>query len=224
MQDPERQHPARRSQRNNGRQYPAGDEPPELDPPAPINHNSQDWPDQDEPSDASTLPSSGLQYTLIGGVAAGILSALISIAITLLNAAAFQTAAAKGTNVAYSTALSVVGLQCLEFFVSLLICFGAGYIVGKVAVQRRLGFYTGALAGAIIYLGEFLMRYVPNYPGNLARNTPGSAEAFAGGLLISLVFLLIWAIIAGLISLWGAWAATRRHPYYLSQPKEDDES
>jgi hypothetical protein len=163
------------------------------------------------------LPQKGFQHAMMTGAVGGILGVLLNVAITLLNSPTFQRANSEGANLTYNTALALAGLACLNFFVSLLICFFVGFIVGRIAVRRRLGFYAGMLAGAIMYLAAFFTRYVPNYPGNLATNAPVSVGLFTGGVVVSLVFLLIWAIIGGAVSLWGAWTATRKHAYYLAQ-------
>lgn len=172
--------------------------------------------DRDEQTSSPALPSRGFRHAMITGALGGILGVLLNVAITLLNSPTFQKANSEGANITYTTALTLLGLQCLNFFVSLLICFFVGFIVGRIAVQRRLGFYAGMLTGAILYLAAFFTRYIPNYPGNLASNAPTNVGLFTGGLIVSLVFLLIWAIIGGVISLWGAWTATRKHAYYLA--------
>src|SRR5437660_5311038 len=155
-----------------------------------------DWHEQ---TGLPALPPRGFQHAMITGAVGGILGVLLNVAITLLNSPAFQKANSEGANITYNTALTLLGLQSLNFFVSLLICFFVGFIVGRIAVRRRLGFYAGMLTGAILYLAAFFTRYIPNYPGNLASNAPTNAGLFTGGLIVSLVFLLIWAIIGGAI-------------------------
>lgn len=160
------------------------------------------------------VPPRGLLYALVAGVAAAVLSILLNIVITFLNAPLLQQAAKVGSAISYTLALTVVGVQCLNFFFSLLICFLAGYFVGKMAVRRRLGFYSGALAGAIIYLVSLFVRYIPNYPGNAAAATSPGAGGVVAGLVTVVAFLVVWSLVGGLISLWGAWVATRKHPFY----------
>ena len=165
------------------------------------------------------LPRNGLLYTLITGLLAGILSVLQSIALNLLNSGTFQQAnkeiATSGGEHA-NTALALAGLAALTLLISLLICAAAGYIVGRIAVQRRLGFLAGALAGAITYMGAFAVRYIPHYPGNAVPSGSGSGGAIVGAIVLSIVFLLMWAIIGGLLGRLGAWIATRKHPYYVN--------
>jgi hypothetical protein len=149
----------------------------------------------------STVPPKGPLYALIFGAAAGIVSVILNIGITLANLATFQLVAREGDKVSYNTALTVTGLQCLSFLITLSICLGAGYFVGRFTVQRRLGFYAGMLAGIIIYLSTFIVNFIPNYPGK-----------FTPDFVTAIVFLCIWSFIGGMVSLLGAWLATRRHP------------
>ncbi|MGZ6387117.1 MAG: hypothetical protein ACXWOL_17030, partial [Ktedonobacteraceae bacterium] len=148
----------------------------------------------------SAFPPKGLLYALIFGAVAGVLSVILNISITLSNLPTFQLVAREGDRVSYNTALVVTGLQCLNFFVTLFICLVAGYLVGRFTVQRRLGFYAGMLAGIIIYLSSFVVDFIPNYPGK-----------FTPDIVTAIVFLCIWSFLGGMMSLLGAWIATRRH-------------
>jgi len=159
-----------------------------------------------------TLPERGLLYASIAGIIAGVLVMVVNIAITLSNTAAYQNAAREGSSISQTTAGVVTGLLCLNLFIELLIFGATGYLVGRFAIQRRLGFFAGAIGGALAYLASFLVRYIPNYPGNTA--TSGATNGATLG--IALIFVLIAALLGGLISLLGAWLATRRHPYYTA--------
>jgi hypothetical protein len=163
---------------------------------------------------ASRLPRRGLQSAVITGIIAGVLTVLINVAITLLNIPLFQQALREGKNLTLNTAFPLLGVECLNFFVSLVICFFAGFVIGRIAVRRQLGFIAGMLTGVINYLGSFVVRYIPNYPGNMTSNAPGGIEALTGGIVVVIVFLLIWGMIGGLVGLWGTWTASRKHPYY----------
>jgi hypothetical protein len=174
----------------------------------------QDFEEDEEEGTSFSLPARGVPYAIIAGIVAGVLGILLNLAITFLNATLFQQAAKAGSNITYNTALAVVGVQCLNFLLSLFVCFLAGYFVGKMAVQRRLGFYAGAVAGVIMYVISLLVHYIPGYPGNTPANSPTETAGAAAGVITIIVFLFIWSFIGGLISLWGAWMATRRHPYY----------
>ncbi|GLV58584.1 hypothetical protein KDH_54150 [Dictyobacter sp. S3.2.2.5] len=163
-----------------------------------------------------SLPPNGLALALGIGVAGGVIAALISIATTLLNASVFQEVARAGDKISYGTAQYVAGLACLTYVVTLIIGFVAGFVVGKRAVRRLYGFYAGALVGAISYLGSSLVHYIPNYPGNVS-STAGAVGSPLGGIFALLLFTLIWAVVDALIGLWGAFTATRKHPYYLAK-------
>lgn len=156
------------------------------------------------------LPEHGPQYAYIAGAIVGILAILINVLLTLSNGAAFRRAASQGANVAFSTAASLAGLSFLNLLIIAVMLLVMGFIVGRVAVRRRLGFIAGAIAGILASFAIFLERYIPNYPSN----TPTSSATNVATLIIALILIIIAAILAGLVSLFGAWIATRRHPYY----------
>jgi hypothetical protein len=174
-----------------------------------------------------TLPRNGLISSLIIGLIGGFIALAIPIAIVLINASLFSAAASAAskdeTGLSYQLAISLLTWQCSGVFVDLLIAFGIGMIVGKVAVKRKLGFLAGAITGGIVYLGIFFAQYIPGYPGVIT--TTGTSGTWLPGFLTAIGLCLIWALVGGLMSLWGTTIATRRHPYYLlrqqeSQPKE----
>ena len=111
-------------------------------------------------------------------------------------------------------ALTIAGYGALTFIISMLICLIAGYITGRVSVQRSLGFLAGFVAGIVTYGISFLLNFIPNYPGHIASSGPANTGIVLGGIVVILIFFLIWGVIAGLVSLFGAWLATRHHPYY----------
>jgi hypothetical protein len=199
MQDSEQDYPVRKARRR------ARDED---------NDEQDDW------LPVSSLPAKGLLYALGIGIGGGLLTAVIGVIITLANSSTFQEAATLQEKMPFNTATTIAGLNCLSYFLALLICFAAGYIVGKVAVLRSFGFYAGALAGAIAYLGGILTQYIPNYPGHIASTS--STGAVAGGVLFLIVLLIIYAAIGGLMGLWGVWTTTRHHPYYLAKRAQED--
>jgi H+/Cl- antiporter ClcA len=88
-----------------------------------------------------------------------------------------------------------------------------GLIVGKIAVRRRLGFLAGALGGAIFYLIIFFVSLISSYPGNLVVNT---ATMTIGSLVIPFLLLCLWTLGGGLVSLFGTWVMTVRHPHYVN--------
>src|SRR5205085_7945586 len=131
-----------------------------------------------------------LQYALNTGGIAGILTTLLHIVIVLSNASTFREASKEmaGNRLTVNTAFAVAGVQSLNFFVSLLIFFIAGFVVGKIAARRSLGFFAGALAGATLYIATFLVSFIPIYPGNTTLEGIGGAGIVGSGIVISLVF------------------------------------
>src|SRR5260370_35177569 len=162
------------------------------------------------------LPGGCLRKTLSAGVITGFLCAAQGIVIVLANAALYQSASATPlAKLTVNTALKILGIQALIYLISALICLVGGFVVGKIVVQRSLGFRACFIAGWIIYGTGFLLNYIPNYPGNRPASGAGNAVGIASGILLSLIVLLISGILAGLVSLLGAWFATRQHPYYV---------
>ena len=160
------------------------------------------------------LPQRGVYYAAIAGVIAGVVTALLTIVVTLVFAGTFHAASQQIAvdRLTVKTALALAGLVLLTVILSLLIGFVVGLIVGRIAVRRRLGFLAGALAGAVFSLMTFLVGLIPSYPGNLAVN---GTTMTAGSLVISLLLLCLWSIGGGLVSLFGTWVVTVRHPHYL---------
>ena len=160
------------------------------------------------------LPQRGLYYAVIAGIIAGVFAALLTVVITLMNAGTFHAASQQIAvdRLTVKTALALAAWELLNFALSLLIGFVLGVIVGRIAVRRRLGFLAGALAGAIFFLMTFLVNLIASYPGNLAVK---GTIVTTGSLVISLLLLCLWSIGGGLVSLFGTWVATVRHPHYL---------
>jgi hypothetical protein len=162
------------------------------------------------------LPQWGLYYALIAGFIAGVFYALLTILIILVNSGTFHAASQQIAvdRLTVKTALALAGLELLNFGLSLPIGFFVGFILGRIAVRRRLGFLAGALAGATFYLITFLVSLISHYPGNLTVN---GTTMTTGSLVISFLLLCLWGIGGGLVSLFGTWVATVKHPYYLGQ-------
>jgi hypothetical protein len=146
---------------------------------------------------------------------AGVLAALQTIVITLVNTGTFQTATQQIAvdRLTVKTALALAAWEILTFTLSLLLGFCAGLIVGRIAVRRRLGFLAGALAGAVFSLITFFVSLIPSYPGNLTVN---GTTTTTSSLVISFLLLCLWSLGGGLVSLFGTWITTVRHPHYLS--------
>jgi len=162
------------------------------------------------------LPQRGFSSALIAGVMAGVLSALLTIVIILINTGTFYAARLQIAvdKLTVKTALALAVLELLTFVLSLLIGFAAGFVVGRIAVRHWFGFLAGACAGAISFLIIFLVSLLPSYPGNL---TMTGASLTSASLVISFLLLCLWSLGGGLVSLFGTWVATVRHPYYLRQ-------
>ena len=163
------------------------------------------------------LPRNRMKNATLAGLIAGILCSIESIIIALINTGNYQQASKfSSNNYPVTLAFTLVGVACLTFFLAMLICFVTGFIVGRVAVQRRYGFLAGFIAGIVTYGISFLLNYIPGYPGHLPGSTTSNAGLILGGIGVILILFLIWGTIAGLLSLFGAWFATRRHPYYAA--------
>ncbi len=164
------------------------------------------------------LPRGPLRKALLIGVIAGALSALQGVIITLANASLYHTVSTTPQDkLTLSLAEAVFGLFCLTLFISLLIYFVAGFVTGKIAVERRMGFLAGFVAAAFSYILGFFVQQIPGYPNARATGFSGGLIGLSGGIIASLILLAISGVIAGLVSLAGAWLATRRHPYYYMQ-------
>lgn len=171
---------------------------------------------------ATRLPHHRLRTAILAGVIAGVLCIIQSIIITLANASTY-TAFEKATSATVKNALAftIFGIGLLTFFISMLIILVAGFIVGRAAVKRSYGFLAGFIAGILTYALSFLIQFIPNYPGTAGANGSVSGTGpLIGGIFITIVFLLIWGIVGGLVSLLGTWLATRRHPYYTEDYEE----
>ena len=163
------------------------------------------------------LPRGHLRKALIIGVIAGLIATLQGIIITVANASLYHTVSITPQNkLSLSLAEAVVGLLCLNLFISLIIYFAAGFITGKVAVDRRLGFLAGFAAEAVAYILGYIVQQVPGYPSAHATGFSGGLAGLSGGIITALILLVLAGVIAGLVSFFGAWLATRRHPYYKS--------
>jgi hypothetical protein len=144
------------------------------------------------------------QATLITGCISGLLGALLQIILALMNTPLLREASKEFTTnrLTINTALTVVGVESLNLLIGLLVSFVAGLIVGKITRQRRFGIFAGVLSGITLYVVTFLVSYLPDYPVNMTVRGIGAGLA-GGSLVLSLVFLSLWTIITGSISLLG---------------------
>ncbi len=215
MPDAEQEYPFHQPQRRNGNRLhsPHDDQ---TEPIKDVRRDRQGPMYQDEEVLTSQLPRGRFKNALIAGVIAGALSSAESIIIAFANTSTYQQASKYASDkLPVPLAFTLVGMACLSFFIGLLICLIAGYITGRVSVQRSLGFLAGFVAGIVTYGISFLLNFIPNYPGHIASSGPANTGIVLGGILVILIFFLIWGVIAGLVSLFGAWLATRHHPYYV---------
>ena len=171
---------------------------------------------QRESASTPQLPRGRFLNAVIIGAIIGVLACVQNIVITLINAPTFQQYATVTANVTKSAlAFKIAGVGVLIFFVTLVLYFIGGLIIGRIAVHRRLGFLGGFLAAIIYYaIAVFSVRYIPSFPGNLA-STGSNPVGTTMGIIVTLIVLILTGVIGGGMSLLGAWLMTRRHPYYV---------
>jgi hypothetical protein len=161
------------------------------------------------------LPQNRFTKALIIGIVAGIIVALQGIIFTLANASLYHTVSTTPQDkLSLNLAEAVFGLFCLTLFISLLIYFLAGFVTGKATVERKMGFLVGFVAAAVSFILSLIVQQIPGYPNARGTGLSGGVFGLAGGLLTIVIFLAISGVIGGLVSLAGAWLATRKHPYY----------
>jgi uncharacterized membrane protein YeaQ/YmgE (transglycosylase-associated protein family) len=169
---------------------------------------------RDDPT-TPQLPPHRMINTLVIGLIAGIVGALQSIIIVLVNAPSYNAVKDKAQgSLTLSLAGPLVGLLCLMVFISLLIYFIAGFVTGKIAVARRLGFTAGFVAGAVASIINYFIHQIPQYPDTTTPGFNGGTGGIVGGLIGALILLVITGLVAGCVSYLGARIATRRHVYY----------
>ncbi len=175
-----------------------------------------------QPPEPPEAAENGALYTFITGLAGGIVLAIINIVIILANASAFrQISQSAGTNVPASGDVAglVGGLQCMVIIIGALISFFAGFFVGKRTIQRRLGFYAGALVGLLFFLSNSVMNLLPISPTHVPNSGPTSSAGITIGVMFLILVAAIYSVIAGLLGLLGARIATGKHPYYQRQAR-----
>lgn len=163
------------------------------------------------------LPPGGARKMLSIALVAGILAALANIVTTLVNAPLYQQAASYAghpSQMPLNVASAIFGLFVLTGVIGLIIYFIAGFIIGRVAVARKFGFFGGFVASAIAQIIGFIVQYIPNYPGKINTGFSSNPLNIGGGLIAALIILVIVALIGGLLGWLGAKLATRRHAYY----------
>jgi hypothetical protein len=161
------------------------------------------------------LPRGRFKKTLLIGAIAGVIAALQGILFTLANASLYHTVSTTPQDkLSLGLAEAVFGLFCLTLFISFLIFFVAGFVTGRATVERKMGFLVGFVAAAVSFILGLVVQQIPGYPNARGTGLSGGLFGLAGGLITTLILLAISGVIAGLVSLAGAWLATRKHPYY----------
>ena len=181
-------------------------------------YNDSYDPVEEGAEDALQLPEHGGRTALIVGIVGGLVSALLPVIIVLLAQGLYAEAGRLGDKMPYSLAQTIFLLNCLGLLLNMAVAFGAGYITGRLVVRRGLGFYAGALVGAITYIVNTLMNWIPGYPARLPSSAGSAPVQTTTGVLIGslilLVSLIVYALVGGLMGRTGAAAATNKHPYY----------
>lgn len=165
-----------------------------------------------------TLPAAGARKMLSISLVAGIIAAITNVVFTLVNAPLYQQAASYANHpsqMPLNVASAVFGLFVLTGVIGLINYFIAGFIIGRVAVARKFGFFGGFVASAIAQIIGFIVQYIPNYPGKINSGISSNPLNIGGGLITALIILVLVALIGGLLGWLGAKLATRRHPFYV---------
>lgn len=218
MRDSDQEYPLHQPAQRNVHLYQTDDDEPtevSAEKELPLRHRSPPPVQQYEEKNTPTLSGNRIKNAVIGGIIAGVLCVIQDILITVANASVFN---AITPNISYDLALHILSLRALVSVISLLIYLIAGFIIGRVVVQRRLAFLAGFVAGVITYGSGLILNYIPSYPGNSgvsSTGATGNVGGVIGAIVILLIFFVVVVTIAGLLSLLGAWFATRRHPYYV---------
>jgi len=173
---------------------------------------------QREAATLPQLPAGHARKALIIGAIAGILASAQGVVLTLVNSGAYNEADKYINNASkmpLDVASKLVGLFVLGVVISALIYFIGGLIIGRVSVRRRWAFIGGFLGGIISSLIGDILKLIPSYPN--AGNNVGSGGVLGvgSGFVALLIGFILLGVLAGLVSLFGAWLTTRRHPYYV---------
>ncbi|WP_052890916.1 YrzE family protein [Thermogemmatispora carboxidivorans] len=158
------------------------------------------------------LPERGTRYALISGLLMGVLVALVTIVLVLVNAGLFNEAHRQVMRDALTVrvALLLAAIYGITWLVALIVAFIGGLILGRIAVRRRLGFLAGGVGGIVYSLLLWPTSFIPAYPGNLT----GTATLDAGTAVLEVLWCLLWGLGGALVCLAGTWVASARHPHY----------
>jgi hypothetical protein len=171
---------------------------------------------QREAATTPQLPRGHAGKALITGVILGVLVSLQGVLLTLQNADLYRQAAKYVTsNMPLALAGQIAGIFFLGLGISLLIYLIGGIIIGRISVHRRWAFIGGFVGAVVSSLAGTLLKLIPSYPNAGNTGLSGGLLGFGGGLAALLISTIILGVLAGLVTLFGAWLATRRHPYYV---------
>lgn len=169
------------------------------------------------------LPRAIVQKTLLVALVAGILATLQGVIFTIANSSLYREAgqfANDPSKLPLGVATTILGLFCLTSFISFIIYFVAGFVIGMLAVDRKMGFLGGFMAGIFAYLLGYLVHLFPGYPDTVNSSLNGGVVGAGGGILAGIIVVVLLSLISGLAGLLGAWLATRNHAYYYYNHEE----
>src|SRR5579864_8529105 len=189
MQEPDQQYPLKQPRRHPFDDFndDQGDQQAFIQPVEP--QRTQHVPmHQREEAERPELPRGHLKTTLLIALIVGIIASVLNIVVTLVNSGVYAQAAnskyaADPTKLPVNIAITIFGLFCLTSIISAIIYFTAGFITGKIAVSRRLGFLCGFLAGAITLVIDFVVQRFPNYPGSVDSGLNGGLPGIGTGTI-----------------------------------------
>lgn len=179
--------------------------------------------DERETPTSPQLPHGRVRKALVIALIAGMLTATQNVTVTLINSPLYRQAAqyaTKPSKLPIGVATTVLGLFCLTSFIGAIIYFVAGYVTGKLAVDRKMGFLGGFVAGIVAYLLGYVAQQFPGYPATAGGNLNGGIVGIGSGIIAGLVIAALLALISALVGFLGAWAATRHHAYYYGGEEE----
>ena len=172
---------------------------------------------QRERASTPQLPHGHARKALIIGVVLGALVSLQGILLTLKNADTYKEAAkyVQNNNMPLGLASAIFGIFVLGLVISVFIYLIGGMIIGRVSVHRRWAFIGGFVGAVVSSIIGDILKLIPSYPNAGNTGASGGLLGFGGGFAALIISAIILGVIAGLISLLGAWITTRRHPYYV---------
>ncbi len=213
MRDREQEYPSHQS---GSREY-SNHDPSEVD--AESEGDMTDWDSIHQPSSAtnSQLPQGYVWKALLIGVIAGILASAQGVIIILANSQVYLNAnrSINSASAPLGPALTILGLTALSVIISAIIYFIGGLITGRIVVRRRWAFFGGFAGGVVSSIIGAILKLIPSYPNAGNTGFSGGLLGVGGGLIALIIGLIILGVLAGLVSLFGAWLTTRHHPYYF---------